>query len=37
MEIQEFEKLENELKNINLETFNDDFKELEKQLKDFDL
>lgn len=36
MEKQEFEQLEKELENINIENFNEDFKILEKELKEID-
>lgn len=36
MEKQEFEQLEKEIENINIENFNEDFKILEKELKEID-
>lgn len=36
MEKQEFEQLEKELENINIENFNEDFKIFEKELKEID-
>ena len=36
MEKQEFEQLEKELEKIDIENFDEDFKILEKELKEFD-